>query len=85
MILPTKHIPPDKALLTIGSHILKKLDRKKTVSALWEDILTDNANDRTNVPDISYDWFVLALDMLYTIDAIEIYEGLLNRKTSHDL
>ena len=73
MILPSKHIPQEKALLTVGSELLKHLNRPKTVSAVWEDV-------RQSV-QVSYDWFVLALDMLYAIDTIEISEGLLTRRT----
>ena len=81
MILPTKHIPQDRALLTIGSHILRQLDNKKTVSALWEEILRNDIKQNGN-PCISYDWFILALDFLYAIDAIDIHEGLLSRRVS---
>ncbi len=81
MILPTKHIPQDRALLTVGSHILRQLDSKKTVSALWEEI-SRNDIDQNGNPSVSYDWFILALDLLYTIDAIEIHEGLLSRSAS---
>jgi len=73
MILPSKHIPQEKALLTIGAKLLKLLDRPKTVSAVWQHV-------RNSEIPISYDWFVLALDLLYTIDAIEIHNGLLNRR-----
>ena len=82
MILPTKHISQDRALLTVGSYILKLLDKHKTVSALWEEtILKYDVRQDAN-PGISYDWFVLALDLLFAIDAIEIKDGLLCRRTS---
>lgn len=81
MILPTKHIPQDRALLTVGSHILRQLDSKKTVSALWEEISVNDIKQNGN-PSVSYDWFILALDLLYAIDAIEIHEGLLSRRAS---
>lgn len=81
MILPTKHIPQDRALLTVGSHILRQLDSKKTVSALWEEISGNDIKENGN-PGVSYDWFILALDLLYAIDAIEIHEGLLSRRAS---
>ena len=74
MILPSKHLPQEKALLTIGAELLKHLSRPKTVSAVWEQV-------RQSV-QVSYDWFVLALDLLYAIDAIEIHEGLLIRRNS---
>lgn len=73
MILPNKHMSQEKALLTVGAELLKLLDRPKTVSALWEGM--------RKVTPISYDWFVLALDVLYTIDALDVHEGLLKRRT----
>lgn len=35
MILPSKHLPQDRALLTVGAHVLTFLAHPKTVSALW--------------------------------------------------
>ncbi|MFH0728786.1 MAG: ABC-three component system middle component 6 [Pseudomonadota bacterium] len=74
MILPSKHLSQEKALLSIGAELLKHLNRPNTVSAVWE-------HARRTV-SISYDWFVLALDLLYAIEAIEIHEGLLMRRTA---
>jgi hypothetical protein len=74
MILPSKHISQERALLTIGAKLLEYLDHPKTVSAIWEDI-------RVSQPPISFDWFVLALDLLYVIDIIEIRDGLISRRT----
>ncbi|NMA31970.1 MAG: hypothetical protein GX941_09290 [Candidatus Methanofastidiosa archaeon] len=82
MILPTKHMPHDKALLTVGSYILRRLDRQKTVSALWEEVLADYKDEKNRNPGISFDWFILTLDLLYAIEAIEIYNGLLRRRAS---
>jgi hypothetical protein len=75
MILPSKHIPQEKALLTVGAKLLKLLDRPKTVSAVWQRM-------RNSETPISYDWFVQALDLLYIIDAIELQNGLLIRRSS---
>ena len=36
MILPSKHLSQDRALLTVGAAILQNLSRPATVSALWE-------------------------------------------------
>ena len=82
MILPTKHMPVDKALLSVGSKILKHLDRQKTISALWEETIVEYSNKQNGNPEINYDWFVLALDFLYAIDTIEIKNGLLCRRAS---
>jgi hypothetical protein len=74
MILPSKHISQEKALLTVGAELLKHLDRPRTVSAVWEDVHNSAA--------VSYDWFILALDLLYTMDAVEVHDGLLSRRGS---
>ncbi len=74
MILPSKHISQEKALLTVGAKLLKQLNRPKTVSAVWEEI-------RNSTVPISYDWFVLAIDLLFIIGAVELKEGLLVRGT----
>jgi len=80
MILPTKHISQENALLSIGSHILKLLSKEKTVSALWEEILVTHRDKQKSNSGMSYDWFVLTLDFLYTIKAIELNDGLLSRR-----
>ena len=82
MILPSKHIPQDKALLTVGAELLNRLDKPKTVSAIWEDVCKLASETHVDVTHLSYDWFILAIDLLFVIDAIEIHEGLLKRRTS---
>lgn len=82
MILPSKHIPQEKALLTVGAELLKRLDKPKTVSAIWEDVRQSASESHPDAHHLSYDWFILSLDLLYAIDAIEIHEGLLKRRTS---
>ncbi len=82
MIFPSKHISQEKALLTVGAELLKNLDKPKTVSAIWEDVRQSASETQGDVTHIRYDWFILALDLLFTIDAIEIHEGLLKKRTS---
>lgn len=38
MILPTKHLRDDRALIVIGAELLKLLDEPKTVSRLWDEL-----------------------------------------------
>lgn len=38
MILPSKHLSQDRALLTVGARLLVHLSHPKTVSSLWEEI-----------------------------------------------
>ncbi len=82
MILPSKHLSHDKALLTVGCHILKLLSYPKTVSALWTTLSKDDMSNKQSLPRISYDWFVLSLDILYLLEAIEIVGGLISRRQS---
>ena len=81
MILPSKHLSQDRALLTVGARILQHLSRPKTISALWEDVPRQNADQRSSAPPLRYDGFVLALDLLFLIGAIELQDGLLFRRT----
>lgn len=80
MILPTKHIRPERALLTIGAEILAKLRRPMTVSRVWDEVRRRRGETAEPAP-ISYDWFVLALDLLFAVGAIEFEDGLLRRSS----
>jgi hypothetical protein len=76
MILPTKGIPPDRALLTVGGEILRRLDEPKTVSRVWDEL----RRVRTPLaPRLTFDWFILALDLLWLVGAVEFDKGRLTR------
>lgn len=77
MILPTKGVDPSKALLSIGAGILRGLDEPKTVSRLWGDLRKENAETL----QITFDWFVLALDLLYALGVVEYVAGRVVRRT----
>ncbi len=78
MILPTKHLPESRSLLGVGGTILALLaEHERTVSGLWEAFQEAR---RENV-GISFDWFVLGLDLLYSMGTIELDRGVLKRKT----
>lgn len=81
MILPSKHLHQDRALLTVGAQVLKCLDRPKTVSALWEEFHRGCVSNPNAAPRISYEWFVLALDLLYAIGAICLSNGLVSKES----
>jgi len=78
MILPTKKLNQDKALLTVGADILLVLDEPKTVSRLWAETKNKRA-DTIRKRTITYDWFVLALSLLYSVGVIETHEGRIRR------
>ena len=71
MILPTKGIGSDKALLSIGAAILRDLDEPKTVSRLWANL----RRVEEGPPDLTFDWFVLALDLLYLMGTLDYLSG----------
>ena len=77
MILPTKHLPESHSLLGVGGTILALLgEREATVSSLWEEFRVA----RLESGRVSFDWFVLGLDLLFALGAIELDRGVLRRK-----
>lgn len=81
MILPSKHLPQDRALLTVGAAILRRLSHPLTVSALWEQMPHSALGQKAPSP-LGYDGFVLTLDLLFLLGAIELREGLVVRRVS---
>lgn len=80
MILPTKHLPADKALLTIGGRLLEVLNEPRSVSELWDVIRTGRAETSVQRP-IAYDWFILSLDLLFLVGAVQYDRGRVMRIT----
>ena len=78
MILPTKHIRPDRALIGVGAEVLEHLRQPTTVSKLWDQVRNQRAKYAPSSP-IAYDWFILSLDLLYLLGAVEFDRGLINR------
>ncbi len=74
MILPTKRLSQDRSLLTVGAEVLRLLDEPKTVSRLWEEVWQARSA-RTAVRTVTYEWFVLSLDLLYLLNAVELDHG----------
>ena len=81
MILPTKYLPHDRALLSVGAEILTQLMEPRTVSELWECVREDR-NKRVAATPLSFDWFVLALNLLFAVSAIEYSNGVVRREVS---
>ena len=78
MILPTKHLHPDRALLAVGGRILGHLRQPMTVSGLWDEFRLASRSAE-QAPPVSYDWFVLSLDLLFMVGAIEFERGLIRK------
>lgn len=65
MILPTKHISINNSFLGLGGTILVHLEKSKIITALW--------NEVSKKPEFaSFERFILTLDLLYIIGAIEL-------------
>lgn len=81
MILPTKEVAPSKALLTVGADVLRLIgDSSVTVSGLWRHVADSRGSSSGR---ISYDWYILALDLLFALNAVELTPlGLVRRVRS---
>ena len=78
MILQTKHVRPDRALIGVGAEVLDILKRPMTMSRLWDEMRGRRSLHAPNAP-IDYQWFVLSLDLLFMIGAVEFYRGVIRR------
>lgn len=68
MILPTKHLTPAESLIGVAARLIERLEEPQTVNALW-----DAARDDGRVG--TFDRFVLALDLLFLMDAVDLVSG----------
>lgn len=77
MLMPTKHIKTENALIGVGGEVLALLEDEKTVSRLFFDL-----QERRRVSELStiqFDWFLLTIDFLYTVGAIRFEDGVLKK------
>jgi len=77
MILPSKHIPEDQALLGVGAILLRNLERSQTVTSLWDKVRGERAVG-------NFERFILALDLLHITGVVGLSHGMLERRTPHD-
>lgn len=76
MILPSKNISTDRALLSVSAWLYGELTFPKSISRLWDDLRKKWAQR-----PLAYQWFLLALDLLFVIDLVELrHDGLLGRR-----
>lgn len=78
MILPTKGVPPRGALISVGAEILRLLNETKTVSRLWDDFRKLDQEAR-----VAFDWFILSLELLFLLGAVDLDRGRLRREANH--
>lgn len=77
MILPTKHVPEEQALLGVGAMLLRNLDRPQTVTSLWEKVRTERAVG-------NFERYILALDLLHITGVVALSKGMLERRSPDD-
>lgn len=78
MILPTKHVRSERALIGVGAEVLDVLKEPMTMSRLWDEIRGRRSLHAPNAP-IDYQWFILSLDLLYMMGALDFDRGLMRR------
>lgn len=64
---------------SVGADILAQLREPRTVSELWE-CVRETRNSKAGAAPISFDWFILALNLLYAVTAIEYSNGVVRRE-----
>ena len=69
-LLPDKHIPTNRSLIGVGALLLEYLEYPLPVSGLWDEVKSEQQIG-------SFHNFVLTLNYLYTIGALELEQGLL--------
>jgi len=77
MLMPTKHIKTQNALVGVGAELLALLDRDKAVSTLFRDLQA--RRHESALSTIHFDWFMLALDFLYSVGAVRFESGVLKK------
>lgn len=76
LILPTKKLRIENSLIYIGGIVLSLVNEPKTVSRVWEEFQRHRVTElHQEMCDVSFDWFVLALDLLFLIGALEHRAG----------
>ena len=70
MILPSKHISEEQALLGVGAAVLNEINHAQTVTSLWEKV-------RTHPSVGTFERFVLALDMLHVTGVVVLTNGMI--------
>lgn len=70
--MPTKNIKLKYSLINCGAIILDALNEDDTVSSIWEKVSSGRIL-------VNYDKFILSMDFLYMVGAIDYQNGLIVR------
>lgn len=83
MILPTKHLSANRSLISVASEVFELIDKKSTISSMWND-LQEKHKSLLRHGDVPYDWYILALDLLYMMGLIEVRNSFIKRINKND-
>ncbi|MCL2423769.1 MAG: hypothetical protein FWD11_07770 [Micrococcales bacterium] len=77
MLLPTKGVSSDRALLTVAARLAGNLHRPMSVTALWD----WHSTQYKNTPrEVTFDWFALSLAVAHALGLVAMNtDGLLER------
>lgn len=78
MILPTKRLSTSRSLIYIGAELLIMLKSPRSVNHLWKSY-SSRSDYKQGLRTITFDWFNLALDLLFLLNLIKLEKGLLKR------
>lgn len=79
MLLPNRSISPQRALLSVAAQISMQLEAPRTVSETWNRLRIWRAENGFDQP-VTFEWFQLALDMLYALGLVD-FDGHTLRRT----
>ena len=74
MIMPKKHISLSESFIGLGAFVLQTLSSPLTIDSCWEEIYSSYIKTGIISKKHSFDNFVLTLDLLYALNAININE-----------
>jgi hypothetical protein len=84
MILPTKGIAPQHAVMTVAANALRVHADGMTPSELWRALKAWRSLNGLD-PVVSYEWFVLALDVLFVAGAVSMEGGRIVKTEGRDV
>ena len=80
MILPTKRLSIESSLLGVGADILRLLHEPKSISRLWDELKNLRAVLDVRGERLTFEWFVLSLDLLFLAELVRLEHGVLIRR-----
>jgi hypothetical protein len=80
MLLPSRSVSPQRALLSVAAQVSLQLDGPRTVSETWTRLKEWREANEFDQP-LTFEAFLLALDMLYAMGLVD-FDGHTLRLTS---